>query len=110
MQINVTGHQVDVTDALRNYVTDKIGRIHKHFDNVTTTSVVLHHEKKKNRHMAEATVHAKGASLHANSEGDDMYAVIDALADKLDRQVLKHKEKLTDHHRDGGALKDQKTR
>ncbi len=107
MHINVTGQQVEVTEPLRNYVTDKIGRIQKHFDHMTTTNVVLHYEKKKNRHAVEATIHTKGASLHADSEGNDMYAAIDALADKLDRQVLKHKEKVTDHHRHGGALKDQ---
>jgi putative sigma-54 modulation protein len=97
MQINVSGQQIEITEPLRQYVNDKIGRIQKHFDHVTNTNVVLHHEKKKNRHLAEATINAKGAQLHANSEGDDMYAVIDALADKLDRQVLKHKEKLGNH-------------
>lgn len=97
MQITITGQQMEITDPLRTYVSEKIGRIQKHFDHVTSTNVVLHHEKKKNRHVAEATLNAKGAQLHANSEGDDMYAVIDALADKLDRQVLKHKEKLSSH-------------
>jgi putative sigma-54 modulation protein len=88
---------MEITEPLRNYVTEKIARIQKHFDHVTHTNVVLHHEKRKNRHLAEATINAKGAQLHANSEGDDMYAVIDALADKLDRQVLRHKEKLASH-------------
>jgi len=97
MQINVSGQQIEITDPLRNYVNEKIGRVQKHFDHVTNTNVVLHFEKKKNRHLAEVTLNAKGAQLHANSEGDDMYAVIDALADKLDRQVLKHKEKLGSH-------------
>ena len=97
MQINISGQQIEITEPLRTYVAEKLGRIQKHFDHVTNTNVVLHHEKKKNRHVAEATINAKGAQLHANSEGDDMYAVIDALADKLDRQVLKHKEKLANH-------------
>lgn len=97
MQLNVSGQQIEITEPLRNYVTEKIGRIQKHFDHVTNTNVVLHFEKKKNRHLAEATINAKGAQLHANSEGDDMYAAIDALADKLDRQVLKHKEKSSNH-------------
>ena len=97
MQITVSGQQMEITDPLRNYVTDKLGRIQKHFDHVTNTTVVLHHEKKKNRHHAEATINAKGTQLHANSEGADMYAAIDDLADKLDRQVLKHKEKLASH-------------
>ena len=97
MQINISGQQIEITEPLRIYVAEKLSRIQKHFDHVTNTNVVLHHEKRKNRHLAEATINAKGAQLHANSEGDDMYAVIDALADKLDRQVLKHKEKLANH-------------
>ena len=97
MQVTVSGHQVDITEPLRSYAQQKVGRIQKHFDNVTTTTVVLHVEK--NRHFAEATIHAKGATLHADATGDDMYAAIDSLADKLDRQVLKHKEKISDHHR-----------
>jgi putative sigma-54 modulation protein len=108
MQINVTGHQVEVTEPLRNYVSEKIQRIQKHFDHVTTTSVVLHFEKRKNRHIVEATLHAKGTMLHANSEGDDMYAAIDAMADKLDRQVVKYKEKVTDHHRESGGIKNHR--
>ena len=95
MHINVTGHQVEVTEPLRQYAAEKIGRIHKHFDHVTNTNIVLHVQK--TRHIAEATIHAKGAQLHADAEGADMYAAIDALADKLDRQVLKHKEKLSAH-------------
>ena len=97
MQINVSGQQIEITNPLRDYVSEKIGRIQKHFDHVTNTNVVLHFEKKRNRHSAEATINTRGAQLHADSEGDDMYAVIDALADKLDRQVLKHKEKLSQH-------------
>jgi len=95
MQIIVSGQQMEVTEPLKKYATEKVGRIQKHFDHMTTTNVVLHVEK--NRHMAEATVHAKGATLHADAEGADMYAAIDQLADKLDRQVLRHKEKITDH-------------
>ena len=105
MQLTLTGHQIEITDPLRTYATDKIKRIEKHFDHVTTTNIVLHVEK--NRHLAEATLHAKGATLHANAEGADMYAAIDSLTDKLDRQILKHKEKTTDHHRSGGGLKKQ---
>ena len=106
MQITVSGHQVDITEPLRTYVSEKIGRIQKHFDHVTNTNIVLHVQK--NRHTAEATIHTRGAALHANAEGDDMYAAIDALAAKLDRQVLKHKEKSTSHHRDEGSIKKQK--
>ena len=108
MQITITGQQIDVTPPLRDYVSEKLSRIERHFDNVTQTNVVLHVEKA--RHLAEATISAKGATLHANAEAADMYAAIDALASKLDRQVKKHKEKSSDHHRNGGALKDQPLR
>jgi len=106
MQITVSGHQVDITEPLRSYVSEKVGRIQKHFDHVTNTNVVLHVQK--TRHLAEATIHTRGAALHANAEGADMYAAIDALAAKLDRQVLKHKEKTASHHRDEGSIKKQK--
>lgn len=104
MQVTVTGHQMEVTEPLRNYASEKIGRLQRHLDNMTTSHVVLHVEK--NRHQAEATIHAKGATLHANAEGTDMYAAIDALADKLDRQVLKHKEKISDHRGGNGHRLD----
>lgn len=103
MQITVSGHHMEVTEPLREYTREKIMRIQKHFDHVTNTNVVL--QVDKNRHLAEATVHAKGATLHANAEGADMYAAIDSLTDKLDRQVIKHKEKFTDHHRSDGGIK-----
>ncbi len=103
MQITVSGHQVEITEPLRRYASEKIGRIQKHFDHVTNTSVVLHVQK--NLHRAEATIHACGATLHADAQGADMYAAIDSLADKLDRQVLKHKEKRTSHHRDEGSIR-----
>jgi putative sigma-54 modulation protein len=105
MQITISGQHIDVTPALRDYVAEKLERIERHFDNVTTTNVVLLVEKE--RHHAEATINAKGATLHANAEAEDMYAAIDALTSKLDSQVRKHKEKATDHHRNGGALKAQ---
>lgn len=100
MQITVTGHQIDVTEPLRHYAIEKVGRLQRHFDHLTTTNVVLHVEK--TRHMAEATIHAKGAKLHANAEAADLYAAIDSLADKLDRQLLRHKEKTCEHHRGEG--------
>ena len=96
MQISITGQHIEITDPLRTYVDEKIGRIQRHFDNVTSTSVVLVVEK--NRHQAECTISTKGAQIHANADGDDMYAAIDFLVDKLDRQVIKHKEKTGDHH------------
>lgn len=97
MQLNITGQHIVVTPSLNDYVTEKLERVQRHFDHVTTTHVVLSVEK--TRQMAEATIHASGATIHANAEEDDMYAAIDSLSSKLDRQVIKHKEKLKDHRR-----------
>lgn len=101
MQVNLTGHHVEITPALRDYVSSKLERLERHFDQVTNVHVVLSVEKL--RHKAEATFSLTGNNLFANAEEEDMYAAIDALADKLDRQIKKHKEKLTDHHRTEGA-------
>ena len=103
MQITVSGRQMEVTESLRNYAAEKIGRVQKHFDHLTTGTVVLQVEK--NLHKADVTLHAKGATLAASAQAQDMYAAIDQMADKLDRQVLKHKEKLVDHHRNEGSIK-----
>jgi len=106
MQLNITGRHVDVTDSMHDYVTNKLERVERHFDHVTNVHVILSVEKL--RQKAEATIHvAGGKNLFADAENEDMYAAIDSLTDKLDRQIKKHKEKLTDHHRSGGALKDQ---
>ena len=96
MQINLTGHHVDITDSLRNYVEEKMERVERHFDKVTNTHVILSVENV--RHKAEATVHMSGNNVFAESTEDDMYKAIDSLVDKLDRQVKKHKEKITNHH------------
>jgi len=96
MQVNLSGHHVDITPALRDYVNEKLLRIERHFENITDISFVLTVEKLE--HKAEATVYVSGNSLHAQSVDEDMYAAIDSLTDKLDRQVRKHKEKITDHH------------
>ncbi len=96
MQLNVTGHHVDVTPSLKVYVEKKLDRIMRHSDHVLDVHCILTVEKL--RHKAEATVHLSGNTIHANAVHDDMYAAIDALADKLDRGVKKHKEKLNDHH------------
>ena len=97
MQINLTGNHVDITPALRDYVEAKLGRVERHFDHVTDVHVILSIEKQ--RQKAEGNIHVSGATLYADAEHDDMYAAIDLMMDKLDRQVKKHKEKLTDHHR-----------
>ncbi len=105
MQIDITGHHVDITEPLRDYVTNKFDRLERHFDHVTDVHVVLGVEKL--RHSAEATMHISGGKLFANATEEDMYAAIDGLVDKLDRQVKKHKEKMTDHHRAEGSIKTQ---
>lgn len=92
MQITVSGHHVDVTPALRDYVNTKLSKLQNHFDNITNTEVTLTVEKLVQK--AEANVHVAGANLFAACESEDMYAAIDSLADKLDRQLIKHKEKL----------------
>ena len=106
MQLTISGHQIDLTDSMKHYIGEKMQRIERHFDHVNSIDVVLHVDK-KNHHMAEATISAKGVTLHAHADSSNMYASIDSLTDKLDSQVRKHKEKSTDHHQSGGALKDQ---
>ena len=102
MHVDITGHHLPITTSLRDYVNEKIDRIQRHFAQITDAHVVLTVEKQ--RHKAEATLQLPGTRVFAEVEQDDMYAAIDALADKLDRQVRKHKEKLTDHHaREGRA-------
>jgi len=94
MNLNVSGHHVEVTPALRNYVQSKIERITRHFDHVIDAHVILTVEKL--RQKAEATIHVRGKDLHCECEQEDLYAAIDLLADKLDRQVLRYKDKLND--------------
>ena len=96
MQLNVTGHHVEVTPALRVYVAKKLGRIGRHFEQVIDVHCVLTVEKL--RQKAEATLHVRGNAIHADATEEDMYAAIDLLADKLDRCIKKHKEKRLDHH------------
>jgi putative sigma-54 modulation protein len=107
MQITITGQHIDITQALRAYIESKFARLERHFDNMTNIHVVLNVEKE--RQMAEATIHVSRGKLFANAEHSDMYAAIDGLVDKLDRQLKKHKEKLTDHHRGENSLKNQET-
>ncbi len=95
MQLNVSGHHVEVTEPLRSYVESKFERLQRHFDNITNTQVTLIVEKMVQK--AEATLHISGADLFAQAESEDMYAAIDMLADKLDRQLIKHKEKARGH-------------
>lgn len=96
MQLMLTGHHVEVTQSMRDYVGKRFDRVSRHFDQVIDLHCVL--TVAKLEHKAEATVHVSGGTLHAESIAENMYAAIDALADKLDRLVKKHKEKKTDHH------------
>ena len=96
MQLNISGHHIEVTDSLRGYVEQKIERIERHFDIVSDVHCILSVEKL--RHKAEAKVNVSGGTIFAETTEEDMYAAIDGLVDKLDRQVRKHKEKLSDHH------------
>jgi len=95
MQVSLSGHHVDITDSMRNYVNEKVGRLDRHFDQALDIHVVLTVEKA--RHCAEATLHVSGGILHAEDVREDMYAAIDGLVDKLDRQGKKHKEKVKSH-------------
>lgn len=99
MQIDLSGHHVDITDSMRSYVNEKIGRLEKHFDRVTDVHVVLSVEKQIQK--AEGTILVKGNKIFAQADNEDMYAAIDSLADKLDRQIIKHKEKIQSHRGKG---------
>lgn len=96
MQLDVTGHHVDITPSLRDYVTNKLHKVARHFDLVHDAHCILTVEKL--RHKAEATVSVNGNKIHAESTEEDMYAAIDSMADKIERRVRKYKEKLVDHH------------
>jgi putative sigma-54 modulation protein len=96
MHLSVTGHHVEISAPLRSYVEKKLERLVRHSDHVIDAHCVLTVEKLQQR--AEATLHLRGETIHALAEDADMYAAIDALVDKLDRRVRKHKEKISDHH------------
>lgn len=103
MNLNITGHHVEVTPAIREYVTTKLDRVIRHFDNVTSINVILSVEKLKQK--AEVALHVRGKDIFVESDDGDMYAAIDDMTDKLDRQVMKYKQKNQDHGHD--ALKHQ---
>ena len=95
MQVSLSGHHVEITESMRNYVNEKVSRLDRHFDQALDIHIVLTVEKL--RHKAEATLHVSGSNLHADDVQEDMYAAIDGLVDKLDRQGKKHKEKVKSH-------------
>ena len=101
MNLTISGHHLEVTPAIREYVQAKLERIKRHFDHVIDIAVILTVDKlpeKEKRQKAEINLHLRGKDLHVESMAHDLYAAIDALVDKLDRQVIKYKNKLQDHH------------
>ena len=98
MNLNISGHHLEVTPAIREYVVAKLERVTRHFDNVIDVNVIMSVEKLQQK--VEATVHVRGKDIHVEAIDADMYAAIDLLADKLDRQIVKHKEKVQDHRAD----------
>ncbi len=100
MQIETHGQHIEVTPALRDYVENRFSRLGRHFEHSCQIRVQLGLDKPQ--HRAEATVTMTGRALHADANGVDMYAAIDLLADKLDRLLMKQKEKMVDHHRGEG--------
>ncbi len=107
MQINISGRRLDVTQALRAYVDSKFRKLERHFDNMTNIHVILSIEKE--RRKAEATIHVRRGNVYADAEHEDMYAAIDGLVDKLDRQLKRHKEKRTERRRGDAGLKNRET-
>ena len=99
MQLSISGLHMDVTDALKSYVAGKLEKLERHYDHITNVHVVL--SVKKLRQRAEATIHISGAELFADADCEDLYAAIDKLSDKLDRQLIKHKEKVIERHQRG---------
>lgn len=91
MQITLTGHNIEVTDAIRDFTNNKFEKIFRHVDRITSVNVTF--SKENHDQIAEATVHVPGSELHARSSAENLYAAIDGLIDKLDRQIIKHKEK-----------------
>ncbi|MFT4764707.1 MAG: putative sigma-54 modulation protein [Oleispira sp.] len=100
MQINISGHHVELTPALKEYAEEKIKRLEHHFDHITRSDITLTVEKLVQK--AECNIHVSGSDLHASAEDQNMYAAIDKLSDKLDRQLLKHKEKLVARNKGQG--------
>ena len=103
MNLTISGHHLEVTPAIREYVQSKLERIKRHFDHVIDIAVILTVDKlpeKEKRQKAEINLHLRGKDLHVESMAHDLYAAIDALVDKLDRQVIKYKTKLQDHQHD----------
>ena len=100
MNLQISGHHLEITPAIHEYVTGKLERVTRHFDNVIDVNVILSVDKLKQK--AEVTVHLSGKDVYVEVIDEDLYAAIDALVDKLDRQIQKHKQRVQDHHRGQG--------
>ncbi len=101
MNLTISGHHLEVTPALREYVLTKLDRVTRHFDQVVDITVLLTVEnlkEKERRQKAEVTLHVKGRDIFVEQSHEDMYAAIDQLMDKVDRQVMRHKDRVQDHH------------
>lgn len=101
MNLTISGHHLEITPSLRTYVTSKLERISRHFEQVVDIKVLLtvdNMKEKDQRQKAECNIHVKGRDIFAETSHADLYAAVDELADKLDRQVLRHKDKTQDHH------------
>ena len=110
MNLTISGHHLEVTPALRGYVTSKLDRITRHFDQVVDVKVLLtvdNMKEKDSRQRAECNVHVKGRDIFAESSHADLYAAVDELTDKLDRQVARHKTKINDHHHVAAKRQEQ---
>jgi putative sigma-54 modulation protein len=105
MNLSLSGHHLLITPAIRDYVTAKLDRVTRHFDHVIDVNVVLSVDKL--RQQVTANLHIRGKDIHAECIDPDMYAAIDALADKLDRQIVKHKEKLKVRRHESEPMKRQ---
>ncbi len=103
MQVNLTGHHVEITSALKDHLNNKLTRIERHFDSVTSIKCILTVEKL--RHKAEAKINVTGGTKYADTVQEDMYAAIDGLIDKLDRQVIKYKEKKSNYRSNNNVPK-----
>ncbi len=109
MNLTISGHHLEVTPALREYVVNKLDRVTRHFDQVVDVSVLLTVEKQKEkerRQKAEVNLHVKGRDIYVEHSSEDLYAAIDTLMDKLDRQVMRYKDRLHDHHHEGVKHQD----
>jgi putative sigma-54 modulation protein len=105
MNLHLTGHHLEITPAIRDYVSGKLARIARHFDHLIDVNVILIVEKL--RHKIEASVHVRGRDIFCENEDADMYVAVTGLVDKLDRAIIKHKEKSLGHRHDGASLKSR---